>query len=100
MLVLTRKLREAVVIGGDSKVQPGITITVLEVQGGKVKLGFTADRGVSIQRSEVWERIHTGDSSERGTEETTVSDSVVMPGGLFLSGASARMAGISLKEQK
>jgi len=77
MLVLTRRLREAIVIGGNSKVLPGITITVLEVQGGKVKLGFTADRGVSIQRSEVWERIHAGDSSERGTEEMAASDSVV-----------------------
>jgi carbon storage regulator CsrA len=100
MLVLTRKLREAVVIGGDSNVPGGITVTVLEVRGGKVKLGFTADPGVSIQRSEVWERIHTGDSSERNTEEMSVADNVVMPGGLFLTGASARMAGISFKEKQ
>ena len=100
MLVFTRKLREAVVIGADSDVLPGITITVLEVRGGKVKHGFTADPGISIQRSEVWERIHTGDSSARNEEELGMSESVVMPGGLFLTGASARLAGISFKEEQ
>lgn len=101
MLVLTRKHRESVVIGGDSCSQPGVTVTVLEVQGGKVKLGFQADPGVSIQRSEVWARIHAGEvADEHPHKVTAVADGVVMPGGLFLAGAIGRKAGISFKEKQ
>jgi len=42
MLVLTRKRGEATVIGDD------ITVTVLEVQGDRVRLGFSAPAGVPI----------------------------------------------------
>jgi carbon storage regulator CsrA len=34
-----------------------IKVTVLEIVGGQVKLGFEADRSVPIHRWEVWERI-------------------------------------------
>jgi carbon storage regulator CsrA len=60
MLVLTRKSRESVVIGGAPSLQPVMTVTVLEIRGGKVKLGFDADPSVPVQRSEVWARVHTG----------------------------------------
>ena len=61
MLVLTRKSRESIVIGGSSSIRPGITVTVLEIRNGKVRLGFEGDRGVSIQRAEVLERIRAGE---------------------------------------
>ena len=51
MLVLSRKKGEEVVIGGL------ITVTVLEVQGERVKLGFTAPAEVPIHRREVFERV-------------------------------------------
>ena len=57
MLILTRKNREAVVIGENSGIGQLLKVTVLEVGGGRVKLGFEADSELPIHRAEVWERI-------------------------------------------
>ena len=57
MLVLTRKSQEAVVVGGPVGSERLLKLTVLEIQGGKVRLGFEADDGVLVHRLEVWERI-------------------------------------------
>ena len=57
MLVLARKSREAVVVSGVSGSEPLLTVTVLEVRGGRVKLGFEANDEIPIHRAEVWERI-------------------------------------------
>jgi len=51
MLVLSRKRGEAIVIGD------GVTLTVLEVHGGRVKLGFDGPAEVPIHREEVRRRI-------------------------------------------
>ena len=61
MLVLSRKSYESVVIGGAPSVHPALIVTVLEIRGGKVKLGFDADTSIPVQRSEVWERIRAGE---------------------------------------
>ena len=55
MLVLSRKRGEGIVIGD------GITVTILEVRGDRVKLGFTAPPEVPVHREEVYQRI--GDCS-------------------------------------
>ena len=47
MLVLSRKLGEKVVIGG------GITVTVLDVIGGRIRLGIDAPDDVRILRGEL-----------------------------------------------
>lgn len=57
MLVLTRKSRESVVIGGTGDFESPLKITVLEIQGRKVRLGFEVDGSVPIHRLEVWERL-------------------------------------------
>jgi carbon storage regulator CsrA len=57
MLVLTRKARESVVIGGSSGFQQKLKVTVLEIDGVKVRLGFEANKAVRIHRGEVWERL-------------------------------------------
>ena len=57
MLVLTRKSRQAVVVGGSGGFERLLKVTVLEIQGGKVRLGFEADADVPVHRWEVWERI-------------------------------------------
>ena len=58
MLVLTRKNRESVVVGGSDRFHRILKVTVLEIQSGKVKLGFDLDADVPIHRLEVWERMH------------------------------------------
>jgi carbon storage regulator len=47
MLVLTRRCNEKILIGDD------ITVTVLDVQGGQVRLGFIAPKEVAIRRQEI-----------------------------------------------
>lgn len=51
MLVLTRKVGETVRIGD------GVTVQVLNVRGGQVRLGFTAPPEVRIFREEVFRAI-------------------------------------------
>jgi carbon storage regulator len=51
MLVLSRKRGEAIVIDDQ------VTVTVLEVRGDRVKLGFTGPAEVPIHRQEVHQRI-------------------------------------------
>ena len=50
MLVLTRRLGEAIVIN------EGIRVSVVAIQGGKVRLGVVAPDWVTVDRSEVAER--------------------------------------------
>lgn len=47
MLVLTRKQSERIIIGDN------ISVKVLEIRGGKVKLGFQCPPEISIRREEV-----------------------------------------------
>ena len=54
MLILTRKMNQSIVIGDDSN---KVTITVLGVQGGQVRLGVDAPREVSVHREEIYDRI-------------------------------------------
>ncbi len=52
MLVLTRRSNESLVINND------IVITILSIDGDKVKVGITAPREVAILRKELWEAIN------------------------------------------
>lgn len=51
MLVLTRKLGEGIVIGDD------VTITIVEMKGGNVRIGINAPQSKKIYRQEVFDRI-------------------------------------------
>lgn len=51
MLVLTRKPHESLVISDN------IVITVVEIQGERIRLGIEAPKDVAIYRGEVYERI-------------------------------------------
>jgi len=64
MLVLSRKSQESVVVGRSDSSDPMLTVTVLEINGGKVRLGFQGDSDVPVHRLEVWERIRAGDQPE------------------------------------
>ena len=58
MLVLSRKTEESVVVGGADGFHRILKVTVLDIKGGRVRLGFDVDPEVPVHRSEVWERIH------------------------------------------
>lgn len=57
VLILSRKIRESVVIGGGGGLDRLLRITVLEAAPGKVKLGFEVDADIPVHRSEIWERM-------------------------------------------
>jgi len=59
MLVLSRKSQESVVVGGISAVDRKLVVTVLGIQGGKVRPGFEVDADVPVHcdDDEVGERI-------------------------------------------
>ncbi len=74
MLVLSRKLQEEIVIGGN------IRITVVEVAGGRVKLGITAPSEIPVHRAEIHGRIRHPDVSR----QDVVNDlPLSMPGAAF-----------------
>jgi carbon storage regulator CsrA len=58
MLVLSRKSRESVVVGGADGFHRLLKVTVLGVHGTNVKLGFEVDPDIPVHRSEVWEQIN------------------------------------------
>lgn len=58
MLVVTRKSQESVVVGGSRGFERLLKVTVLQIGGGRVRLGFEIDADVPVHRSEVWERIN------------------------------------------
>ena len=51
MLVLTRHIDEAIVIGDD------IEVVVVDIRGDRVRLGISAPKEVSVHRKEVYELI-------------------------------------------
>ena len=57
MLILSRKNRESVVIGGVDGSHRLLKVTVMDITGGRVRLGFEVDVDVPVHRAEVWERI-------------------------------------------
>ncbi len=57
MLILTRRVGEAVVIDEE------VTVTVLGVKGNQVRIGVNAPKSVSVHREEIFERI----KNERAT---------------------------------
>lgn len=58
VLVLSRKPNESIIVNGDIK------ITVVELKGGRVRLGIEAPRDVPIFREEIQERIEAASSGE------------------------------------
>ena len=60
MLILTRKNKEAIIIGDDKQIK----ITVLNVRGNQVQLGIEAPKSISVHREEIFNRINDSDTVE------------------------------------
>jgi sRNA-binding carbon storage regulator CsrA len=55
-LVLSRKSHESVIVGGSQGLPRVLKITVLEITGTRVSLGFEGDADIPVNRLEVWAR--------------------------------------------
>ncbi len=62
MLVLERKLHQSIMLGDD------ITITVIEIDRGKIRLGIEAPLCVSVDRLEVRQRKLDAERNEHNRE--------------------------------
>ena len=60
MLVLSRRTEESVVVDGINSPKRAVKVTVLEIKGRSVLLGFEVNKGIPVHRAEVWERIRAG----------------------------------------
>lgn len=62
MLMLTRRIGEAIIIGeGANQVQ----VRVLGAKGNQVRLGIEAPREMPVNRQEIHERIQRGETFDR-----------------------------------
>ena len=73
MLVLSRKSRESVVVGGADGFHRLLKVTVLDIKGSNVKLGFEVDAEIPVHRSEVWERTN-GNGRARSCTKVSSTD--------------------------
>ena len=64
-MILARKSQESVVMGAADNLHELVRVTVVEVRGQKVLLGFQAESDVAIYREEVWNRVR----ADRDTPE-------------------------------
>lgn len=74
MLVLSRKKGETIVIG------QGVTVTVLALKGGAVRLGVEAPDGVIVDRAEVSKRRQNGDGESDASRSKTADVGRRLPG--------------------
>ena len=56
MLILTRRVGEALMVGDDTK------IVVLGVKGSQIRLGINAPKDIVVHREEIFDKIQNNDS--------------------------------------
>jgi carbon storage regulator CsrA len=57
-------------IGGAAGFERMLKVTVVEIKGGRVRLGFDVDAAVPVHRAEVWERIRAAGWAASSTQGT------------------------------
>jgi carbon storage regulator len=72
MLILSRKLEESIKIGDT------ITIKILGVQEGQVKIGIDAPKEIKIYRSEVYDQIQKENVQSSKVEKESVSKAALL----------------------
>ena len=66
MLILTRRTGESVRIGDD------VTVTVLGMKSGQVRIGVSAPKTIPVHREEVYERIRATSRSATSPEVAAI----------------------------
>ena len=63
MLVLSRKKNESIIINDN------IVVTVVDIRGDKVRLGFDAPKDIPIHRKEVYDAIKRAEAASNKRQE-------------------------------
>jgi len=64
MLILTRRVGEALMVGDETK------IVVLGVKGSQIRLGINAPKDIVVHREEIYDKIHPkGDAVDIKSEK-------------------------------
>ena len=86
MLVLTRRVDEAIVIGDD------IEVVVVDIKGDKVRLGISAPTSVAVHRKEVYELIQRENiqASKAGRDEAEKTRKLLERRGMKGEGEKAK----------
>lgn len=58
MLILTRRVGEALMIGDE------VAVTILGIKGNQVRIGVRAPKHVTVHREEIYERIQAEEGKE------------------------------------
>ena len=61
MLILTRRVRESLMIGDE------VNVTVLGIRGNQVRIGIDAPKDVAVHREEIYDRIQK--EQDNGTDD-------------------------------
>lgn len=85
MLVLSRKLNQAIMIGDD------VRIVVVSVDRDQVKLGIDAPRAIAVHRSEIYDEIQRQNREAAASQTEVISEvpttAQLRPGPAKLPGA-------------
>lgn len=68
MLILTRKIEEAIMIGDDIK------IIVLGIKGNQIRVGIEAPKEVGVHREEIWLHIRDEKKNQKSNQGSTNDD--------------------------